>query len=150
MTLHGTRTVVIADTLQVVGFMQRKGVSGVMTSARICSFVRSLGAASLEELKGECNLFTATISPGDVLYVPAGAVVGELCRDCNVGLRFPVILHGSVNAAIALTYRRRKDELEATIQTAGSESDAMKTKLSPELAVLDELLTAVNAVKTGS
>lgn len=147
LTLEGARTVVVADTLQLVGFMQRKGITGAISTPRLCSFFRSLSATTLNELKEQCTIFAATVGVGDVIYVPAGAVVGELTRAKNIGLRHPVVVHGSASPTISLTFQRRKDELESQVQAAG-QNDPIRAKLTPEIKVVEDLMTAVNSTKS--
>lgn len=149
LTLSGTRSVVVADTLQLVGFMRAKGVTGTLTTPRVCSFFRSCSTPMLTELKDQCSIYAATVGPGDVIYVPAGAVIGELCRSVNVGLRRPVVVHGSVSPTIALTFQRRKEELEGMV-SAASQSDPIRAKCAPEIAVVEDLLKGVSSVRSSS
>eukprot|EP00913_Durusdinium_trenchii_P033194 g31076.t1 len=144
-TLSGTRILVVADTMQLVGFMQRKGVSGHITTSRMSSFFRCMSVATLTEFQTQCTLFSATVGPGDLVFLPVGAVVGENAQGVVKGLRLPVVTHGSVDQSIALTFRRRKSELETL--KSGAQAEEAKTKMTHEIEVVDALLKAVTAAK---
>ena len=135
LSLEGTRSVVIGDSLQVVGFMQRKGITGSITTARFTSFFRSMGVAVLKEFLGECTLHAGTIAAGDLLYLPAGAIVAELCQDCVIGLRWPVVARSAADKNMVATFRRRKEEAEQ--QRAAAEQEEMKARLEAEIELVN-------------
>ena len=116
--LLGARSVVIADALQVIGYMQRKGVAGNINMARMASFFRSVGATTLADFQAQCTLEQATVGPGDLLYLPTGAVVSELARACNVGLRVPLVVDGKANPNARGTFARRREDIVAAMETA--------------------------------
>lgn len=142
MTLEGTRSVVVGDSLQVIGFMQRKGIAGSITTARFTSFFRSMGVAVLKEFLGECSLHSGTVAPGDLLYLPAGAIVGELCQDCVIGLRWPIVMRSVADKNMLATFRRRKEEVEH--QRASAEPEDVKNRLDAEIELLNGLLKAAS------
>ena len=116
--------------MQVVAYMQRKGVGGAINTPRMASFFRSTGAGTIIEFQSQCTLHSGTLAAGDVLYQPTGSVVGEMCHTTNVGFRFPVVVHGVPN--IIPTFNRRRDEL----LLAG---DAGKAELKMVTSLLETL-----------
>ena len=84
LTLDGTRRLVLTDGLQLLGYMQRKGVAGSIGAARQGAFFRNMTSAALEEFVGECSLYTTTLQTGDLLYIPFGAVLGEQVQQVSL------------------------------------------------------------------
>ena len=138
----GARCVMITCAVQLVGYMQRKGVEGVITTSRMSGFFRSLGISAIADFKASCSLETATVGPGDALYLPPGAIVAELCHTCNIGLRWPIIVHGSVSPSIGLAFQRRQEELEKLKGMTDKES--LRASLSSEAAVVAAIMDAMS------
>ena len=143
LNLSGTRRVIVADSLQLLGYMQRKGVEGLITTARMGSFFRSMGPGTITDFTSSCTLESGTVGPGDLLFIPAGAIIAELCHSCNIGLRWPVFVHGSASPNISLSFQRRRDELEKSARA--TDRVATKTAIEQEMAVLDGLIEAAKA-----
>ena len=141
--VSGARSVVVAHTLEVIGYMQRKGVSGNISVARMASFFRSLSATTIADFKAQCTLQQATVGPGDLLYLPAGAVVAELARACNIELRLPLVVNAAGHANVAMTFARRRDEIAHQIETSQL-PDGQKQPLKQEHALVESLVKAVS------
>ncbi|CAE7356515.1 unnamed protein product [Symbiodinium sp. CCMP2592] len=140
--VSGTRSVVVAHTLEVIGYMQRKGVTGSISVARMASFFRSLSATTISDFQAQCTLQQATVGAGDVLYLPAGAVLAELARACNIGLRVPLVVNATAHPNVAMTFARRRDEI--ALQEASSQfTESQKQVLKQEHALLDSLIKTV-------
>ncbi|CAE7880224.1 unnamed protein product, partial [Symbiodinium necroappetens] len=140
--IAGTRCVMITCAVQLVGYMQRKGVEGIITTSRMSGFFRSLGLSAIADYKASCSLETATVGPGDALYLPPGAIVAELCHTCNIGLRWPIIVHGSASASVGLAFQRRHEELEKLKGMTDKES--LKASLASEAEVVAAIVDAMS------
>ena len=138
----GTRCVMITCAVQLVGYMQRKGVEGVITTSRMSGFFRSLGLSAIADFKASCSLETATVGPGDALYLPPGAIVAELCHTCNIGLRWPIVVHGSVSPSVGLAFQRRHEELEKLKGMADKET--LRASLASEAEVVAAIMDAMS------
>ena len=141
--LSGTLRVIVADSLQLSSYIQRKGVEGLTTAARMGRFFRSMGLGTVADFTSSCTLESGTDGLGDLLYVPAGAIIGELCHTCSIGLRWPVFVRGIASPNISLSCQRRRDELEKVVQM--TDTAATKTAIEQEMAVLDGVIEAAKA-----
>lgn len=87
LTVEVTRALVMAQSLQLVGFMQHKGAGGTITNARQASFLLSMSVAVLAEYVSYLlQLFVSE----DLLYCPFGSVQGLNVQSMTYGVRIPV------------------------------------------------------------
>ncbi|CAK9056979.1 unnamed protein product [Durusdinium trenchii] len=144
LTVEGTRLVVMTQSLQLTGFMQRKGVTGTISTSRQAWFLRSISLPVLAEYVQECELFAATLQAGDLLYCPYGSVQGELVQHCTFGVRIPLVVKSAKDPHAILCVKRRTQEAEASLRTASSSATAsgsqeIQQKASQEVALLKEI-----------
>ena len=131
-TLKGTRAVLVTDALQMLGFMKRKGVQGQINMSRMASFMKNMSPQLLVEYGKQCTLWSGTLSIGDLLFVPCGALLGEQVQSVSIGVRVPSLFKpaASSNACRALQWRKQESE--------SSENPQAKQ----EVKALDVLLSA--------
>ncbi|CAK9012540.1 unnamed protein product [Durusdinium trenchii] len=143
LTTEGVRTIVLTEGLQLLGFMERKGSSAPVSVSRQASFFRSMSASLLQEYASECSLYATTLNAGDLLYVPYGAIQGELVQTASYGVRMPLVVCGTRAKNSSLALKRREDEC-AKAMAATNLTPAIKTKLESEMAVLKDLRSFFN------
>ena len=137
-TLEGCRKVVMTEGLQLLGYMQRKGVSGHISVARQAAFFRNLNAAALAEFVDQCSLYTTTLEAGDLLYLPFGAVQGELVHHVTYGWRLAAAISPKADKNMLTAIRTRQEDLNQ-IKQSSTAGDEAKTKAEVELELLKEL-----------
>lgn len=150
LTVEGTRSVVMTSSQQLIGFMHRKGVSGVIPTGRQANFLRCMSASVIQDYVQECELFASTLHAGDLLYTPYGFTQGELVQTLTYGIRIPGIVKHDKDATAVVAVKRRLQEAEATVKNPPNE--AAKGKAMLEVDLLRELstLAGMNNVAAGA
>jgi len=138
LTLEGTRRLVLTEGLQLLGYMQRKGVAGTIGVARQGAFFRNMSASALEEFVGECSLYTTTLQGGDLLYIPFGAVLGEQVQQVSYGWRQVAPVSCQVDKNLTTAVKRRLEQVATAKQASQSQEE--QAKLDVELELLREVL----------
>ena len=92
LTIKGVRTALVTNSMQLIGFMARRGLQGPITEARMASHWRGMPAQLTTEYAKARTLFGATVAAGDMIYIPFGSVIGGRARDVNIGCRFGLLL----------------------------------------------------------
>ena len=147
--VEGTRTVVMTEVLQLQGFMQRKGIAGLITLAKMSAFFRAMNVAMIQDYQKECVLWSCTMGPGDFLYVPYGFVQAELVQQPTVGVRVPLVCKHSAHENSSLCLSKRKADCERQLGEKGDSGGASAAagvdaaKLKQEIALLSDLSTAI-------
>lgn len=141
LCLEGTRGLIATPSMQVTAYMQRKGVSGVISTARQSNFLRSMSLAVLNEYVAECGLFAATLQPGDLLYCPYGSIQGELVQQLTFGVRVPLVVKPEKDPNVVMGVKRRLQETELTLRAGTNQSPETKQKLTFEIELLKEILS---------
>ena len=137
LTIEGTRTVIVTDWLQLLGFMQRKGASTPIPLTRQASFLRSMSPDMLASYAQECALWTTTLQPGDLLISPFGSLVGEQVTQLMYGLRCPLHLNLHADGNMASSVAKKIQDVEQAVAT--SKDDPSKQRLEAELSQLTDL-----------
>ena len=140
LCLSGTRQVVMTEMLQLRGFMERKGVGGVINSMRLSAFLRHMTVPLLGEYVKECTLWASTVGAGDVLYTPYGFLQGELVSQMTLGLRSPLLPKGRFHTNALVAAKARKAEMEAHV----SGETTFKDKATVELPLLQEIIRVMS------
>ncbi|CAK9001116.1 unnamed protein product [Durusdinium trenchii] len=149
LSVEGTRTVVMTEVLQLQGFMQRKGIAGLITLAKMSAFFRAMNVAMIQDYQKECVLWSCTMGPGDFLYVPYGFVQAELVQQPTVGVRVPLVCKHSAHENSSLCLSKRKADCERQLAEKGDSGGASAAagvdaaKLKQEIALLSDLSTAI-------
>ncbi|CAE7285935.1 unnamed protein product [Symbiodinium sp. CCMP2456] len=146
LTLEGTRTVVMTDWLQLIGFMQRQGVALPIPPVRQAAFLRSMSPEMLKQYVEEASLWTSTLGAGDLIYVPFGFLTGELCTVLTFGLRLPLIVKATADPNLMGSIDKKLTEVEQTL--ASAKEDAAKARLTIEVSCLRELSKAMSVADT--
>ena len=114
--LQGTRSIVMTNSLQLIGFVVRKGVAGRITTSRQAQFFRAMNFSTLQEFAKQCSLWSVTVGPGDLLYVPYGTVVSEVLTARTVGIRVGVVVRSPADGAAHNLISTHIEGLKATQQ----------------------------------
>ena len=140
LTVEGSRTLVSTDSLQLQGFMSRKGVPGPIPLTRQGAFFRSMSPQVIQEYLQECSMWTTTLTAGDLLFVPFGMLVGERVTSPTFGLRYPLMLNALKQANMAQALDKKKQEYESTL--AAAKTEEAKSRMKTELEILQEMMAA--------
>ena len=77
--MTGTRSVVMTRTVGLSKFFRSKvSAAEVHHWKKVCAFFHQLKGEDLKDFAKDNELYFATVSKGDLLFVPAGFVVSEL------------------------------------------------------------------------
>ncbi len=126
VALEGTRQVVLTRALPLLAFMSKKenpsaAVLNPLDIARAPAFLKSLTVSQAREHAAAAALWTGTLGPGDLIYVPATMFVSERMGEQVLGARIGLLFNGTYDAS------GLKDmaELEKQIAAAGKPTGSM-------------------------
>ncbi len=101
--LQGTRKVVLISLVDLLPFMTEKETSGAvlanpLRTQRAEVFLAKMTTQHMEEfLSRQSCVWFVTLSPGDMLYIPAGFLAAERTMGLNLGVRQGLIFPTSMN-----------------------------------------------------
>lgn len=162
VTITGTRKVGILSAMQLESYMRDSGISGVITTSRMSSFVKSMTQASWVKffdsskvkLGGNPLLHWATCGPDDALFLPGFCVICEAISEQAdmFGVRIGVLTQDATFMESANHWHNawaNHDDCKSCAEAIKTVMDLVTSKASPPLKDSDKAAAVTPCGTTG-